>query len=142
MFNCIALLLNDKCFSLSVVYFLFFFLKIENIVQAYFIRMSSISLWFTPKPHRCRDASACSLPALAGTSGWGGSLVCGLSLRSRLASFGSRDFISAVCMGVTDRRFWSEICSLLERYLLWRPQMLSVASGLSLINFMSTNKLL
>lgn len=139
MFNCIALLLNDKCSSLSVFFFL---LKIENIIQACLIRMSSISLRFTPKPRRSRDASACSLPALAGASGWGGSLVCGLSLRSHLASFGSQRFISVVCMGVTDRRFWSEICSLLEHYLLSRPQMLSAASGLSLINFMSTNKLL
>ena len=122
--------------------FCFFFPKIENIIQAYFIRMSSISLRFTPEPRKSRDASACSLPALAGTSGWGGSLVCGLSLRSHLASFGTRGFISVVCMGVTDGRFWSEICSLLELYLLSRPQMLSAASGLSLINFMSTNKLL
>lgn len=88
----------------------FFLLKMENIIQAHFIPMSSISLWFIPKHRRSRDASACSLPALAGTSGWGGSLVCGLSLRSRLASFGSQGFISVVCMGATDRRFWTEIC--------------------------------
>lgn len=47
-----------------------------------------------------------------------------------------------VCMGGTDRRFWLEICRLLECYLLPRPQMLSAASVLSLIKFVSTNKLL
>lgn len=47
-----------------------------------------------------------------------------------------------VCMGGTDRRFWLEMCRLLECYLLPRPQMLSAASTLSLIKSVSTNKLL
>lgn len=72
----------------------------------------------------------------------GAPLLCGLLLRSCSASSGTRGFIRVVCMGGTDRRFWSEICRLLEGYLLPRPQMLSAASALSLIKFVSTNKLL
>lgn len=44
-----------------------------------------------------------------------------------------------VCMGVTDRRFRSETCSLLELDLLSRPQMLSAPSGLS-FNQLHVNK--